>query len=137
MPDLEADSPAELQLRIDAADHPPVHLEQCGGVEDDAGVALFGIAHDGRRVYRQPRAGFRYEPQLVDGHSCLDEREQVLRVGLVVERVVSGPVAVDADRGRHRVLVDRSPVPAHEHLVPFGAAVGVMRVEQNVVEIVA
>ena len=62
-----------------------------------------------------------------DRRRRIDQRQQVLGGGRVVERVVGGAVPVRPDRRDVGVLLDRPGVPPHDHLIALRRAIGVGR----------
>jgi hypothetical protein len=129
--------PVELDVRVDSGGHPAEDLEDRLLAVDHAGVALLGVEDPGVRVVARIgdiRLGL--ERDVADRAAGGHEGEQPVRGGRVVERVVAGAVVVGADRGDRAELGDRPVVPGHDHLVPLGAAVGVLHVDQHQVEVV-
>ena len=129
--------PVQLDVRVDAGGDATEDLEDGLFLEDDACVALLGTRHPRRGVHRQRDVGLLAESHIVDRRRRIDQRQQVLGGGRVVERVVGGAVAVGPDRRDVLVLLDGTRIPPHDHLIALRRAVGVGDVEQHQVEVVA
>ena len=71
--------PVELDVGVDASDHPAEHLEDRRPVVDDAGVALLGVGHPGRRLQRQLGLRLAAEQQPADDGVLVDELQQRTR----------------------------------------------------------
>jgi hypothetical protein len=132
-----AEHPVQLDVRVDAAVHPAEDLENGLLLEDHAGVALFRVEDPRRRVAGQRDVRFLLEPDVADRLRAVHQRQQEPRRVRVVQRVVAGAVVVGADRGDGAVLDDRAGIPGHRDLVALREAVGVHRVQQEQVQVVA